>query len=301
LKEVSGLKFDQYQRNFIEKRISFRMRHLNLNVDEYIEYIQKNPIEADLFLDKFTINYTYFFRNLSVFENFEKFIKIYVKEYKKSDLKIWSAPCATGDEPYTIAMILDNLKKMDKNFPDFTIFASDIDTNALKIAKEGIYGEYAVHEMPKHYLNAYFTKKVTELGPKFTLCKSIKDKVEFIQEDIIRGHSRSNVYDVVFCRNFFIYINHMARENLLRNLDKRIFDGGLLVLGGSENIPRENSIFNTVSIRDHFYIKNLYGKSESYKRVLTSLFKRQKIRKTTKKDTISKNLSISEEIKDLKI
>ncbi len=216
LKETTGLKFDQYQRQFIEKRISFRMKNLKIDLyQDYIEYIRKNPIEVDLFLDKFTINYTYFFRNLSVFENFEKFIKFYVKSNKKEVLKIWSAPCATGDEPYTLAMILDNLKKTNTNFPDFKIFDSDIDTNALKIADEGIYGEYAVHEMPKHYLNAYFSKEINELGPKFTLSNDIKNKVEFIQEDIIREHKTKNVYDVIFCRNFFIYINHHARENLL--------------------------------------------------------------------------------------
>ena len=222
------MKFDQYQRNFLEKRIDFRIKNLSLNYNQYIDYISENPIEVDLFLDKFTINYTYFFRNLSVFENFEKFIKFYVKNNKKSFIKIWSAPCATGDEPYTVAMILDNLKKKVSNFPDYKIFASDIDTNALKIANEGIYGEYAVHEIPKHYLDTYFLKRVSELGPKYTLSQEIKSKVEFIKEDIIRVHQVDNVYDVIFCRNFFIYINHSARENLLRNLDKRIHGGGCL-------------------------------------------------------------------------
>ena len=298
LKETTGLKFDQYQRQFLEKRIGFRMRNLKINYyQDYIDYIHKNPIEVDLFLDKFTINYTYFFRNLNVFQNFEKFIKIYVKNIKRSVLKIWSAPCATGDEPYSIALLLDNLKKSNKNFPDFKIFASDIDTNALKIAKEGSYGEYAVHEMPEHYLNTYFSKKITELGPKYTLSNELKSKVEFIQEDIINGHRINNIYDVVFCRNFFIYINHAARENVLRNLDKRIHDGGLLVLGGSENIPRKNSVFKNVSIRDHFYIKNFSDKTESYKNLVISLFKRQKIKKTTKKDSLSRNLGRIGEVK----
>ncbi|MBY8985890.1 MAG: hypothetical protein KGD65_12525 [Candidatus Lokiarchaeota archaeon] len=137
MKEISDLKFDQYQRNFLEKRISFRMRHLNLNIDEYINYIQKNPIEVDLFLDKFTINYTYFFRNLNVFENFEKFIKIYIKNHKKNILKIWSAPCATGDEPFTIALILDNLKKNIMNFLTFKYLHLILIQMHLKWQKKG--------------------------------------------------------------------------------------------------------------------------------------------------------------------
>ena len=69
------MKYDHYQRKFLEKRIDFRMKNLNLNYSQdYIEYIRENPVEIDFFLDKFTINYTYFFRNYSIFENFEKFI-----------------------------------------------------------------------------------------------------------------------------------------------------------------------------------------------------------------------------------
>ena len=274
------------------------MKYLNIeHYLDYVEYIQNNPVEVDLFLDKFTINYTYFFRNINVFENLEKFFRLYVKNKKKRILKVWSAPCATGDEPYTIAMILDNLKKKELNFPDFKIVASDIDTNALKIAKEGIYGEYAVHEMPEHYLNTYFSKKITELGPKYTLCKDLKSKVEFIQEDIIKGHIKDNIYDVVFCRNFFIYINMSAREKLLRHLEKGIYEGGLLALGGSENIHRTNTTFKTISIKDHFYIKNLSSTSESYKNTLASIFKRQKIKKPTKKHTLPKSTRTTHELK----
>ncbi|MFW9824747.1 MAG: CheR family methyltransferase, partial [Candidatus Thorarchaeota archaeon] len=298
LKEATGLKFDQYQRKFLEKRISFRMKHLNLNINEYVEYIQKTPIEVDLFLDKFTINYTYFFRNLQVFDNFEKFIKLYAKKNNKKELKIWSAPCATGDEPYTLAMILDNLKKSDNGFPDFQIIASDIDKNALRIAEDGIYGEYAVHEMPSYYLNTYFSKKITELGPKYTIKDEIKKKVEFIQEDIIREHKKNHIYDVIFCRNFFIYINQIARKDLLRNLDKRIYDGGLLVLGGSENIPRENPVFNKLSIRDHFYIKNFLNKSESYRNIFEALFAEDRGKIVTKTELSSKSIEVINKTKN---
>ena len=207
LANATGMKFEHYQRKFLEKRIYFRMKHLNLEYhQQYIKYIKSNPEEIDLFLDKFTINYTYFFRNYSVFENFEKFIKIYAKDLKRP-LRIWSAPCATGDEPYSIAMILDQLKKQNSNFPYFYIVASDIDTNALKIAKNGIYGEYALHETHQSYVTSYFSKQNTNLGPKYILNKEIKEKVEFIQEDIIKGHRKDQKYDVIFCRNLFIYIS----------------------------------------------------------------------------------------------
>ena len=140
-------------------------------------------------------------------------------------------------------MILDQLKKLNKQFPNFEIIASDIDPAALKIAKEGVYGEYPVHETPDIYLKTYFSKKDTAIGPKFILSNDIKKKVELIQEDITKGHQKNGKYDIIFCRNFFIYINQFAREKLLQTIESRLYDGGLLILGGSETLPLKNSNF----------------------------------------------------------
>ncbi|MFX1568422.1 MAG: CheR family methyltransferase [Promethearchaeota archaeon] len=278
LKNITGLKLDQYQRKFLEKRIDFRMKNLSLDYcQDYITYIRQNPSEINHFLDKFTINYTYFFRNLSVFENFERFINLYCNQNNNNrTLHIWSAPCATGDEPYTIAMILDQLKSKNKNFPDFHIVASDIDPSALNIARKGLYGEYAVHEIPHVYLEQYFTKKDTKLGSQFILNTSIKEKVEFIQEDIIKGHQNHQKYDVIFCRNFFIYINQFAREKLLRILESRLYDGGLLVLGGSESIPKNCRCFESINMRDRLYIKNLPTQDISFRNSVPYLANVQK-------------------------
>lgn len=272
------MKLDQYQRKFLEKRIDFRMKNLSLDYcQDYITYIRQNPSEINHFLDKFTINYTYFFRNLSVFENFERFINLYCNQNNNNrTLHIWSAPCATGDEPYTIAMILDQLKSKNKNFPDFHIVASDIDPSALNIARKGLYGEYAVHEIPHVYLEQYFTKKDTKLGSQFILNTSIKEKVEFIQEDIIKGHQNHQKYDVIFCRNFFIYINQFAREKLLRILESRLYDGGLLVLGGSESIPKNCRCFESINMRDRLYIKNLPTQDISFRNSVPYLANVQK-------------------------
>ncbi len=277
------------------------MKNLNLDFyQDYVNYIRSHPIEVDLFLDKFTINYTYFFRNYSVYENFEKFIKIYTNQSNRP-LRIWSAPCATGDEPYSIAMILDQLKNKNKNFPEFEIVASDIDPTALKEATEGIYGEYPVHETPELYLKSYFTKKDTELGPKFTISEDIKKKVEFIQEDIIKSHKKNYKYDVIFCRNLFIYINQFAREKLLSIIESRLFDGGLLILGGSETLPRKNSSFKSINIRDRFYVKNLITQDVTYRNKVCNLLNQSRDVKIERQMQTSKgsNKSIKKEVKKI--
>ncbi|MFX1311582.1 MAG: CheR family methyltransferase [Promethearchaeota archaeon] len=276
LANATGMKFEHYQRKFLEKRISFRMKRLNLqDHQEYIKYLKNNPNEVDLFLDKFTINYTYFFRNYNVFENFGKFIKIYAKNLKRP-LRIWSAPCATGEEPYSIAIILDKLKKENKDFPQYQIVASDIDPTALKFAKNATYGEYSLHDTPEFYLKSYFFKQDTNIGPKYILKKEIKENVEFIQEDIINGHKKDHLYDVIFCRNLFIYISQYAREKLLRVLESKIYNGGLLILGGSETLKTEKSCFEILNIRDRFYVKKFSTKTDAFKNRINRVFKVQK-------------------------
>ena len=285
------MKFDHYQRNFLEKRIDFRMKHLGVdNYQEYINLIRSNPVEIDLFLDKFTINYTYFFRNLSVFQNLEKFIQLYaLKKLDKSTktIRIWSAPCATGDEPYSLAMVLDNIKKKKKSFPDFKIYASDIDTNAINIAIEGEYGEYAVHELPEHYLTTYFTKTITELGPKYKISDQIKKKIEFVQEDILQISHLNQKYDVIFCRNFFIYINQDARDKFLKIIEARLHNGGLLCLGGSETLARKYNNFTSVNLKDRFYIKDFFGINESYRNSVSKLLG---VKRTARKQHPSKKI-----------
>lgn len=276
------MEFEHYQRSFLEKRIHYRMKHLNLeHYQQYINYINSNPNELDLFLDKFTINYTYFFRNFNVFESFEKYLKIYVRDLKRP-LNIWSAPCATGDEPYTIAMMLDQYKNSVKDFPDFKIVASDIDKNALIIAKKGIYGEYAVHETPKIILNTYFSRQDTDIGPKYTINNNIKKKVTFFQEDIIKGHQNKEKFDIIFCRNFIIYINQYAREKLMRVIESRLRNGGLLVLGGSETFSPQGTCFEAINIRDRFYIKNLSSQNDSFQHKIYNTFQSREARNNRK-------------------
>ncbi|KKN84292.1 hypothetical protein LCGC14_0291060 [marine sediment metagenome] len=282
LKRISGLQFEHYQRKFLEKRISFRMKYLELNYyQEYIDYLNAHTEEIDLFLDKFTINYTFFFRNINVYWSLEKFLKIYCKNLK-GPLRIWSAPCATGDEPYSIAILLDNLKNAGNNIPNFEIVASDIDKTAIKFAKRGIYSEYAIHETPKNYVTTYFSTKNTEIGPKYKINQNIKDKVNFFQEDIIKGHRNNKKFDIIFCRNFIIYINQFAREKLMRILEARLKDGGLLILGGSETFSPQNTCFESISIRDRFYVKNLSSQKETFKQTIREVFQTKEAKKFRK-------------------
>jgi len=233
LKNKTGINFEYYRKNFIEKRIKSRMIRVPCTkLNEYYDYLFTNDEEIKKFSDGFTINYTHFFRDWEVFktfqdlylacldkqteeftrfikpspsklkkfrstENFKKnqvkeknrnkeidpfalnvlatlsplsiFRKIKGQKTSKNKINIWSAPCASGEEPYTLAMILDNLEHMIPNFPDYRIVASDIAKEAINKAKLGIYEEMAMKEIPEYFKSKYFKKKETYFGFKYAI------------------------------------------------------------------------------------------------------------------------------------
>lgn len=289
LKEITGIKLEYYQRKFLERRIHFRVKNLQIDsYKEYYDYLSTHPGESACFLDKFTINYTYFFRNYEIFEKFEEFIRQYIVGFKRP-IRVWSAPCATGEEPYSIAILFEKLKKKIINFPNYEIVASDIDKTALAIAKTGVYGEYSIHDVPKNYIDTYFTKKDTHLGPKFTLNNEIRQNIEFIEEDIIRGHKKKIKYDVIFCRNLLIYIQKEAKERLLRNLANYLVQGGLLILGKTEILLNSNYDFKSIDANNHFYVKHNLNSNISLKKQKVEIQKK-KNEKINEQELKQKNL-----------
>jgi len=226
---------------------------LNLKSEEqYYNYLKLNPEEVDAFLDNFTVNYSYFFRNYEIFTIIQEYIDKYHLTKNKT-IKIWSCPCANGEEPYSLAMLFEELKMKRSNFPEYKIVASDINTQAIDNAKNGIYGTHALHETPNYYREKYFTQISTD-PPKYQISKEIRSRVEFICEDITICHKKSQKYDIILCRNFIIYINILSREKLIRNLKTYLNDGGILVMGKTETID-EKKTFKLIDPVNHFYIK----------------------------------------------
>ncbi|MHA1932752.1 MAG: CheR family methyltransferase, partial [Promethearchaeota archaeon] len=247
LKVKTGLKFKYYNRPFIEKRIKSRMIRVKCTtLDEYFKYVSVNREEVKKFVDGFTVNYTFFFRDYDVFETLQdlfihglkvsrKDIKSFIRpdpsklekfrsksnavknSIKSSHFKyrpeqhyidififlnrlsyfqkmkrsksaenfinIWSCPCATGEEPYSIAMILDNLESQVPRFPKYRIIASDIAHEAIEKAKIGTYTDDSMKEISNFYENKYFTKQKTHFGHKNLIKESIKKKIDFVEED----------------------------------------------------------------------------------------------------------------------
>jgi len=256
LKKATNINFECYKREFVQRRIKARMYRLNMiSAEDYLDYISKNKSEFNAFCELFTINYTYFFRNIEIFDYLSQNLKK-VRKQKKSKLKIWSCPCATGEEPYSIAMLFDTLKNTYNHVPNVEIVASDIDGKVLDFAREGVYGAYSIHDTPKTYLNSYFKKKNTHLGPQYVISERVKERVQFIEEDLTNGHSLRNKYDIVFCRNFLIYLNKKSQKRVLKTIASHLVSGGLLIIGKTEMVMNSKSdLFQLSDPKYHFYVK----------------------------------------------
>ena len=340
LSKETHLNFEYYQRNFIERRIKARMIRVKCQrLDDYYNYLLSNPSEIQKFLDNFNINYTYFFRNFTIFERFQELIlksihykgnkilgdltpklsekiKKRVKSRKnrypkkrlvntdfkkwhhevstsqinklreqldfkeaeskgipylkqtslynkinnvsgssKTPIYIWSCPCASGEEPYSIAMIMDNLKSQFSNFPNYTIVASDIDSTAIYKAKAGVYNDDSTKELSIYYEDKYFTKTKNYFGFNYTINEKIKNDVELITEDVTKGHRNPLKYDIIFCRYLLIYINREKRDKFLKIIENRLNFGGLLILGKTETLFKVHNGFKLVDAKNHIYIK----------------------------------------------
>ena len=241
------------------------MIRLGLDTDmEYYNYLKLNPDELNHFLDGFTINYSGFFRNPDVYEELYqilvsclgqnwtirdtiKELSIYDKIRQQQKLKVWSCPCATGEEPYSIALMFDQIKRKYGKFPDYTINASDIDKQVLEKAQKGIYRKESLSDMDEYYKSYFKEHSSKEIMKKYAITDDIKHKISFIEEDVTKGHELSIKYDIIFCRYLFIYISRNYREKLVEVLENHLERGGLLILGKTESLfysKRKVKLFN---------------------------------------------------------
>ncbi|GAG91645.1 unnamed protein product, partial [marine sediment metagenome] len=182
--------------------------------------------------------------------------KINGNSRSKENIKIWSCPCASGEEPYSIAIILDNLKKQIPEFPLFKIIASDIDRGAIEKANIGLYNENVMQEISKFNEENYFTKVESRFGYKYLISEDVKKYIEFIEEDITKRHKKTKKYDIIFCRYLLIYISRKERNNFLDIIEKQLNRGGLLILGKTETLFNSYNTLKLIDSRNHIYLKN---------------------------------------------
>jgi chemotaxis protein methyltransferase CheR len=229
----SGITFTPTNRSILESRLKERLREKGLDsVNGYFNEIIINKEELKGFLDSITTNLTRFFRNQAQFDALEKYvIPELIKNIKKGipgTIKIWSAGCSTGEEPYTIAMLLSEILPPPWKYE---ILASDISLKCLMTAKEGFYAESRIVGIPDNYLAKYFEK--VEGGYK--VHPDILSKIRFDYHNLKNDSGQRN-FDIVFCRNVIIYFDEAAQAAVMSRFWDAMAAKSFLFIGHSESL-----------------------------------------------------------------
>lgn len=216
-----------YKPNQLHRRILSLMSRVGVNtVEEYIQLLKKDRDQRQKFLDFITINVSEFFRNPEIFKDLKSKIQVELLP-KNKNLKIWSAACSIGAEPYSIAMILDEIAPMGRH----TILATDIDSTILERAKKGEYTDSEIKNINKDQLDKYFKKQ----GDHYIIDNKIKSMVTFKKQDLILDKYDSG-FDLIVCRNVVIYFNADIKDEIYKKFAESLKKDGLLFVGATESI-----------------------------------------------------------------
>ncbi|MDW8002870.1 MAG: protein-glutamate O-methyltransferase CheR [Deltaproteobacteria bacterium] len=251
--EKTGIYFPENKMYLMENRLVNRLNELGLSsFEDYYLYLkygnEKSRIELLNLYDVITTNETSFFRNP---QQFDAFRTIVVKEYIEngigisSGLRIWSTGCSTGEEPYTIAIILIELMEALKTDIFFSIYATDISQKVLESAKRGIYSEYTMRGVSDQVKKKYFTLTGNN---NYKIRDDVKKYVRFdfmnlMDEGAYRLYRNM---DVIFCRNVLIYFDEKAKKKVLENLYGSLKPGGFLILGYAETLHQHRYGFRPI-------------------------------------------------------
>jgi len=248
----SGLWFSDSAKYLLQKRLSPRARDLNFDsFQKYYYFLQYDPraeAEFDEIYDVVTTKETYFFREASQMTAFvEEIVHDILSRKGIKKIRVWSAGCSTGEEPYSIAMLLQESRLFDR--VSFDIFASDISQQVLVRARKGQYREASFRVTDPNIRDKYFTR---EDDGSWRIHDDIRNRVSFGRLNLYDEPRVSllGAVDVVFCRNVIIYFDDASKRTVIGGFFNRIVDGGYLLLGHSESLISLSTQFKLVHLRN---------------------------------------------------
>ncbi|KAF0178992.1 MAG: chemotaxis protein methyltransferase CheR [Nitrospirae bacterium] len=249
--EQSGIFIPDNKKYFLENRLGRRVQEKNFKgYDEYLYLLKFGGDKNELIklFELVTTNETFFFREPQQFEVLcGELLKKIMEENTKAgrcDIRIWSAASSTGEEPYTISMML--MERSEAAGFRKEILASDISESVLASAKAAVYGSYAIRNVPPAYMSKYFTN--TDLNYK--LAESVKANVRFMKINLMSDRDVRNIrgVDVIFCRNVLIYFDEKAKQKALALMYDALRPGGSLIVGTSESLHNITRAFRPAVI-----------------------------------------------------
>lgn len=243
----TGLAYGESKRYFIDRRILDRVEQTGASsVQSYLGLLRFDTSGRELeeIVNSLTVNETYFWREDHQFACLARSIlpEVVGRRRPGRPVRIWSLPCSTGEEPYSIAIwLLENWPEVDSH--QIEIFASDIDTNALTAAQRGVYDARSVQKLPARVLDRYFQRLPEN---RWQIVDSLRDSIEFTRinaSDKAQMATMADI-DVIFCRNMLIYFDDVSRREVAASLFDCLRPGGFVCLGHSESMSRISPLFD---------------------------------------------------------
>lgn len=241
-----NIDLNYYKEKQMRRRITSLLTRNNYkDFDDYYIGLRNDKKLLDEFINYLTINVSEFYRNPGQWKTLEEEILPYLISGTKKCPKIWSTACSTGEEPYSIVMLLNKFFALK----DIKVLATDIDLGAINKAKFGLYNEKSLDNLPKEFKNKYFEK----IENSFKIKDEVKKCVEFKKIDLLKDTYPTNV-DLIICRNVMIYFTEQAKELLYKKFYNSLSTEGILFVGSTEQIILPDR-YNFKSARTFFYHK----------------------------------------------
>jgi chemotaxis protein methyltransferase CheR len=248
----TGMSFSEDKRYYIDRRLLERMAATgSMSFQSYFATLRADADrEIEYLINAFTVNETYFYREDHQLRCMTSDLlgKILDRKTSSDPIRLWSIPCSTGEEPYSVAIwLMENWKEVDRH--NIEIVGSDIDTRALKAAMEGIYGNRALMRLPPSVVGRYF-EKIGDDG--YRIDEGLRNSIQFTAANLSdpADTRRFGKFDIIFCRNVLIYFDDASRRIAAENLYDCLHPGGYICLGHSETMSRISSLFGVCRFSD---------------------------------------------------
>lgn len=241
--DLTKIDLNAYKEKQMKRRIDTLIaKHKIVGYDNYVSALKSDSNMFEEFVNYLTINVSEFYRNTDQWEILDKEIFPELIQRFGKNLKIWSAACSTGDEPYSLVMALSRHLPLNQ----IRIYATDLDKQVIAKAKTGLYSEKSIANVPADLKKRFFTK----IGPSYQISDEIKSRVDFKEHNLLKDTYQTDCHLIV-CRNVLIYFTEEAKDEVFRKFQRSIKTGGFLFIGSTEQIinykevgfERRNSFF----------------------------------------------------------
>ena len=239
--EKCGINLHEGKKGLVNARLSKRLMQGNFkSFSDYYNYVttEEGISEFVTMIDSLSTNLTSFFREDTHFQKLREIVPNMIKTanngHSKPKLRVWSAGCSTGEEPYSIAIVLNEL--IDGNNIDMKILATDISTKVLKTATNGIYTNEKTKNIPAQLLKKYFQIGQKGWNGHYRVKKELRDIVKFMRFNLMESPPSKDIFDVIFCRNVMIYFDKATQNNLVNRFYDCLKQGAYLFIGHSEGL-----------------------------------------------------------------